>query len=230
METHVTLRGTSSVHARLNPALSNAFVYSLAANVPVYMAQLPELLFRLHLGCKFTAEQLRGVVESVLGRARETGARNFTEAFLAKYPDIGYLQHNVYLGAFLREIAYLHPQRILGVVSTHFMDMILKELNMARQEKLPTLASFLGLPEREENDTNEDLVEKHAILDAIYDTKVWRERYVENMFMYLDLDKKLIKEEDVRLYKRLFMSHYKHYSGLVQSLANPVSADHPSPK
>ena len=44
------------------------------------------------------------------------------------------------------------------------------------------------IPPRIQNETNEMLIEKQAILDVLLDTRAWGEKYVTNPFPYIEED------------------------------------------
>ena len=43
------------------------------------------------------------------------------------------------------------------------------------------------IPKRIENETNEMLIEKQAIIDVLLDTRLWGDKYITNPFMGLSL-------------------------------------------
>lgn len=45
-----------------------------------------------------------------------------------------------------------------------------------------------ALPKKEFEESAEDQIKKHTILELILDTKVWGEPYVENQFCYVEKD------------------------------------------
>ena len=55
------------------------------------------------------------------------------------------------------------------------------------------------------------LIEKQAILDVLLDTRLWGEKYITNPFPYIEKDITLIKEDDLRHFKRHFYICLRKY-------------------
>ena len=67
------------------------------------------------------------------------------------------------------------------------------------------------IPKRLENESDDMLIEKQAILDVLLDTRLWGEKYITNPFPYIEKDITLIKEDDLRHFKRHFYICLRKY-------------------
>ena len=68
------------------------------------------------------------------------------------------------------------------------------------------------IPDGFPGETEEDLIEKQAIMDVLLETRVWSKNYLSNPFPYLIEDITKVEKTDLERYKQLFLKHYKKYS------------------
>ena len=83
------------------------------------------------------------------------------------------------------------------------------------------------------NEKPEELVEKHALLEALFQTQFWSEPYVKNPFMYVtDHDSDFAGERGTQLkdhLKKMFYMNYRKYEEIIDrvtkiSLNNEAAA------
>lgn len=67
------------------------------------------------------------------------------------------------------------------------------------------------IPKRIENETDEMLIEKQAILDVLLDTRLWGQKYITNPFTYIEKDITLIKEDELKHFKKHFYINLRKY-------------------
>ena len=67
------------------------------------------------------------------------------------------------------------------------------------------------IPKRLENETNEMLIEKQAILDVLLDTRLWGDKYITNPFPYIEKDITKIPEDDLKHFKKHFYVNLRKY-------------------
>ena len=65
------------------------------------------------------------------------------------------------------------------------------------------------------------LIEKHAILDVLMDTRVWGEKYVTNPFPYIEEDFTKLKPETLKHYKQHFFINLKKYQAFRDKICMP---------
>jgi len=64
------------------------------------------------------------------------------------------------------------------------------------------------IPDRIRGESDEDLIEKHAMMDALLEKRAWGERYIVNAFPYLTNDITSVNEQDLAAMKKCFKFHY----------------------
>jgi hypothetical protein len=73
------------------------------------------------------------------------------------------------------------------------------------------LTEATRVPDRMEGESDEDLIEKQAIMDVLLESRVWAKRYLSNPFPYLIDDITKVEEKDTNHMKALFKKHYTKY-------------------
>ena len=217
---------TEGVHSNINPGLKYALNRSIAENVPVYLAQMPEVILRMIIARKFKLEQLKGMVKNTLESYKEGIVKDLGEVFSRKYPDLKYLTLNLYMNSLIREMTLVYKKNLLAIMEFPYIPLLIKELKEVPRNQLPDFDSFLGLPFKIENESHEELIEKHAILDVIYDTKLWKEPYITNIFMYIDTNKSAILKNDWEFYKETYTKHYLYYSKIINDVKEQMKTIH----
>ncbi len=60
------------------------------------------------------------------------------------------------------------------------------------------------IPDRKPEETDEDLIEKHALLDSLLEKKPWGESYINNPFPYLTRDITKVPETTLKNWLKCF--------------------------
>jgi hypothetical protein len=58
---------------------------------------------------------------------------------------------------------------------------------------------------------DEELIEKHALLDSLLEKRAWGEKYIVNPFPYLTDDITSLSKRDMQAMKECFLFHYSKY-------------------
>ena len=77
------------------------------------------------------------------------------------------------------------------------------------------------IPKRIENETNEMLIEKQAILDVLLDTRLWGDKYITNPFPYIEKDITKIPADDLKHYKKHFYVNLRKYQAFRDRVCSP---------
>ena len=77
------------------------------------------------------------------------------------------------------------------------------------------------IPKRIENETNEMLIEKQAILDVLLDTRLWGDKYITNPFPYIEKDITKIQADDLKHYKKHFYVNLRKYQAFRDRVCSP---------
>jgi len=209
---------TKGIHNHLNPSLKFSLTKSLALGLRVYLVQMPELMLRMMTATEFTLGQLQGMLEVILKQGNKS--ISVGELIARRYPETYYVLRSLYMNALIRNLALVHRNSLLIVMEHPYVDSLVKEVNATQPEKLPNYNELLTLPIKEETESNEELIEKHALLDAVYGTKIWKELYIDNPYIYLDYNKAAIPEKDAEEYKKTYAKRYKAYKELIEKSFN----------
>lgn len=67
------------------------------------------------------------------------------------------------------------------------------------------------IPKRIVGERDEELIEKHALLDALLEKRAWGEKFIVNPFPYLTDDITSISTRDLQAMKECFLFHYQKY-------------------
>lgn len=75
----------------------------------------------------------------------------------------------------------------------------------------------------------EDQIKKHALLEALFVTKLWSEPYLrENPFIYITPRRKDFEgekgEQMKSILKNIFYKAYKKYAGIIEKVTNQEGA------
>eukprot|EP00826_Nyctotherus_ovalis_P010436 TRINITY_DN12749_c0_g1_i8.p1 TRINITY_DN12749_c0_g1~~TRINITY_DN12749_c0_g1_i8.p1 ORF type:complete len:298 (+),score=86.13 TRINITY_DN12749_c0_g1_i8:369-1262(+) len=209
---------TKGAHSYMNPSIKLTLSKSLALDLPVYLVQMPEVLLRMVAAVEFRLEQLKGMLEIGLKYYKKDKSIPLGELISRKYPEVHYKLKSIYMNALIRDLTYAHKERFLIIMEHPYVQSLRKELNEPLQSKLAKYKDLLMLPMKNEEEPNEELVEKHAMLDAIYGTKLWKEQYIDHALIFLDYNKKAFTDKEYNEYKRAYAQHYKNYANLIKSL------------
>ena len=71
------------------------------------------------------------------------------------------------------------------------------------------------------DDDAERLIEKHAILDAIFSTKLWNAKYLKNRFAYIDRAENITPELKNN-YRGMFFKYYSKYYHEIFRILGPL--------
>lgn len=58
---------------------------------------------------------------------------------------------------------------------------------------------------------DEEKIEKHALLENIFGTKMWEQNYIKNKFPYINEDFNSLGEGDKLAIEKLFFANYNKY-------------------
>ena len=67
------------------------------------------------------------------------------------------------------------------------------------------------MPIKNLNEPDEKLIEKHALLEIMFETRLWNQEYIGNPFPYISENFHSLKEEDAKELGKKFYISYKKY-------------------
>jgi hypothetical protein len=191
------------------------FLKSLNLNEEIYLSQIPSLYHRMLLGTLVNLSDLQEIFKLILSTCKETQANdNFLTISNAIMSPLSHFPNDVYLKVLLDEISRNNPEKEIDVfVQSVYFHPFKKYYEASKQSLFEWKDAFV-LPPIPETESDEAMIEKHALLDLLYGTKIWESGYVYNPFPYLREDYEELKEEDKNELKKIFYSNYKKYENI----------------
>lgn len=186
----------------------------------VYLSQMPALYHRMLMGTSVSLSDLQEIFKLILSTCKEIQAMNkFLTISKAILSPITHFPNDVYLKVLLDEIKKNYPQREIDIfVQSPFYQPFQKYYEASKQNSFEWKDAFT-LPSSPELESDEVMIEKHALLDLLNGTKIWDLAYISNPFPYLREDYEKLKEEDKKELKKIFYANYKKYENIMESFA-----------
>eukprot|EP01016_Furgasonia_blochmanni_P054062 TRINITY_DN8858_c0_g1_i2.p2 TRINITY_DN8858_c0_g1~~TRINITY_DN8858_c0_g1_i2.p2 ORF type:complete len:189 (+),score=41.48 TRINITY_DN8858_c0_g1_i2:60-569(+) len=147
-------------------------------------------------------------------KIKEMNLKPRSLAYFAQ-PTFFFLFQDLYLGAFIKEMTRNY-KKVAAVVGMPHMISLQENFN-----KIPSEINFkVFLPhEAIIKETDEELVEKHAILEVIFQTKIWSDPILKSSLLFLQRDLSAMSEERTKELHQLFFVKYRMYSTVFSQLA-----------
>ena len=206
--------------------INQALYQSLMGNHKVQLAEMPEILLRQIIGGSLSLEELKDVLRFLMEKLSKLDHKiSFREACHDMMPHIFNGPKDLYMTAMLRE-AFQAATCIVGYVGLSSLIPI-KEYWIPPPHGI-SFSEATRIPERMSGETDEDLIEKQALLDAIQEKRAWGERYIVNPFPYITKDITEVNGNDLTAMKQCYMFHYKKYEAfknMDEGLKIPSYAD-----
>lgn len=205
--------------------ISNLLYLALMGKQKVVLGDMPEILLRQILGNTLTIKETRDILKMVLSKIEDLGNKKTFDLdgmellnnpneknLLLKKVTLDLFSHifqapkDLYMTALIKKVAQAAFSTLACVGSPHFIPI--------QKYWLPpphgiNFSQATKIPDRIENETNEDLIEKQVIFDVLLGTRVWAEKYVFNPFPYINED--LTKLENLEELKKTFFINMKKY-------------------
>lgn len=208
--------------------INQALYKALMGKHKVLLGGMPELLYRRILGNALTVHELRDIFRFLIDHLKMMDVPlSMREAAFNFTPHIFQAPKDLYLTGILRD-AFQSATCINAFVGIHHFNPITKYWVSPPHGISFEEACRVG--ERVLGETDEEQIEKQALLDVILEQKAWAPRYVVNPFSYLVDDITKVKKEDLTSMKECFRFHYKKYSDFKKLSGDESKAGLPSYK
>eukprot|EP01016_Furgasonia_blochmanni_P055040 TRINITY_DN9140_c0_g3_i1.p1 TRINITY_DN9140_c0_g3~~TRINITY_DN9140_c0_g3_i1.p1 ORF type:complete len:320 (-),score=66.94 TRINITY_DN9140_c0_g3_i1:120-1079(-) len=191
------------------PLMNQVLYLSLMGKHKVILGDMPETLYRQQLGNNLSLHELKDLFKFIISKNRELKEPlSLRDATLQFVPHIFQVPRDLYMTALLKE-SFQAATCIVAMVGIHHFNPVQRYwqppphgINYEEATKIPS---------RIRGDTDENVIEKHAILDVLLEKKAWGAKYISNPFPYLVEDITKVKEEDFKNMKKTFLVNYKKY-------------------
>lgn len=185
----------------------------------VILGDMPELLLRQIIGNSLSLEDVKDIFKYVLEQISKAQVPITMGAATSQYfSHIFQLPRDLYTTALLRNTMQAANTCCAFVGNPHWAPI------QNYWEPPPHGVNFTQattIPKRIENETNEMLIEKQAIIDVLLDTRCWGEKYVTNPFPYIEEDITKIDEKDLKHFKQHFFINLKKYQAFRDKICHP---------
>lgn len=188
---------------------------------PAFLCEVPEVYLRMIMSASYSLEQTVEEFKYVLQTIKQkpdiwTPDAMSTLAFGA----MNEISRFFYLQSFIHEIHKEKPDAKIALFLR--MDRLFAFEKYFHVEDLQhSWEQAFNVPLKNPKETDEVLIEKHALLDVMFDTNLWGKEHVKNPFPYLSEDFSSLKDEDVKELKKKFYVNYKKYEKIKTEFLKP---------
>jgi hypothetical protein len=186
----------------------------------ILLGDMPEILLRQILGNTLSINECRDIFKAVLKHIKESegflDTRTATEMF---YSHIFYSPKDVYIAAILKNVLKACYSVLAFVGTPHFMPI--QKYWIPPPEGI-NYTTACTIPKRILNETDEDLIEKQAIFDVLFNTRIWADKYVTNPFPYIESEITKINKDDLERYKKTFYLNLKKYEAFRDKIVDNI--------
>lgn len=199
--------------------ITESLFTSLMGKQKVLLGAMPEPLLRIQVGNRISIEEMRDLFKFIIGKANEmnevTGLREITMNLL---PHIFQAPMDLYMTAMLKEAFQASTSIVAMVEMHHYSPMI------SYWEPPPHGINYTEatrVPPRVPGETDEEVIEKHAIMDVMLSSQVWGAPYLSNAFPYLIEDLSAVEESVYSGYKKCFAFNFAKYKAYASRHIRP---------
>ncbi|OMJ83158.1 hypothetical protein SteCoe_16012 [Stentor coeruleus] len=199
------------------PYINDSLAVTMLKKCDPVLIDIPEPLFRMNIVNSYSLDGLKLIYKTVVSNLKKN---KMDETEL--HSTGNGLAHDIFPGVFQKE-------RDLFTLS--FLKLLLEKYNITAVVSAPTyvamtcfweeefnFSDFNKALERNDEDSDDNLLEKHAILDAIMNSKCWNEKFMMNRFCYIDKMAN-ISEGKKNEMQETFLKYYKEYNSEMEAFA-----------
>lgn len=189
--------------------MNQTLYQALMGKQKVLLGEMPEILYRRILANSLTLTELKDIFKFSMQKIEQMKEPiSFKETAENIFPHVFNLPKDLYETAMLKE-AFQAATSIVAFVGIHQYVPI-----QQYWEGAPYGINFTEatrIPERMQGEKDEELIEKHALLDSLLEKRAWGESYIVNPFPYITEDLTDLSVRDLQAMKECFLFHYKKY-------------------
>lgn len=179
---------------------------------PAFLCDIPELYLRMIMNASYTLEETIEEFKSVLQiiKLRPNFWTPDSMSTLA-FGSMNEISRYFYLRSFLEDVQKEKPEAKLAVFLRIDRFFAFEKYYQVEDLEHNWVQAFNVPFKRNNSETDEVLIEKHALFDVMFDTNLWGKEHVKNPFPYISEDFFSLKEEDIKEIKKKFYVNYKKY-------------------
>jgi hypothetical protein len=197
------------------PFVTTSLIYSVLKNELTSLIDMPDSLLAINVANTLSLSELKEIHQIVESQCLEADNKenqiNLTssEILCINFPEIFQKPKDQFVIALLQKMAVEND--LLVVLSAPTFYAVKKRW----KEKILFEGINKVIPRKDDSD--EILVEKHAILDSLFGTRMWADKYLYNRFPYIDKKENIEKERKQKL-QGLFHANYLKYSQKLEEI------------
>ena len=189
--------------------INQALYKGLLGKQKVMLGDMTETLYRRILGNSLTLEEMKDVFRFLTDKLRQMEEPvSYREAAHNFLPHIFQAPRDLYMAAMLKE-SFQAATSICAFVGAHHYVPIQKYWVDAPYGV--NIYQATRIPERISGEKDEELIEKHALMDSLLEKRAWGQSFIVNPFSYLSEDLSSFNDRDIAALKECFRFHYKKY-------------------
>jgi hypothetical protein len=189
--------------------INEALYKAVAGKHKVLLGEMPEILYRRRIATEFSLEELQDILKYLLEELKKTGDPfSLREAAVQYLPHIFQAPKDLYYTAMLKE-SFQAAQNISAFVGAAHINPI-QDLWIPPPDGI-NFTRATSVKDRKGKETDEQVIEKHALLDVLLELRPWGKSYVTNPFSYLVNDITMVPAKDVENMVNCFRYNYEKY-------------------
>ena len=189
--------------------INQALYQAIMGKHKVMLGEMPDILHRQIVASNLTLDELKDIYKFVSDQLQKLEHPfSFREAAFNFLPHIFQAPKDLYMTALLKE-SFQAATCIVALVGRHHATPIQKSwippphgINMTEATRIS---------EKRLDETSEELIEKHALLDSLLEKRAWGQKYIQNPFPYLTDDISKVSPDKLKQYVDCFQFHYSKY-------------------
>jgi hypothetical protein len=175
----------------------------------VLLGEMPEILYRQVVAGNFELDELKDIFKFLAEQLKKLIVpMSFRESAYNFLPHIFQAPKDLYMTALLKE-SFQATLSVVSFVGNHHVRPIQHYWKPPPNGINFTEATYI--PERKRHETDEDLIEKQALLDSLLEKRAWNKKYIHNPFPYLVEDITKVNQETIKNWVDCFRFHYLKY-------------------
>lgn len=204
-----------------NQNMINLLFQKTLKNEQIYLSFIPSLYHRLLIGNILSLSQLRESFKLILTTCKNTNAKEHfsivSEMVLS--PSLQ-LTSDIYLRFLLEAIRKENNNKEIHLFQlANSYETFKKYYQISKQEEHEWENTF-DMPPNVDGENDNILIEKHALLDLLFETKIWELPYVRNPFPYISEKYEQLKEEEQKNLQKIFYVNYNKYESMKNKYFN----------
>ena len=198
--------------------INEALYKAVAGKHKVLLGEIPESLYRRRIATEFSLENLQDIFKYLLEELDNTrDPISIREAAVNYLPHIFQAPKDLYYTALLKE-SFQAAQNITAMVGMAHINPI-QNLWMPPPDGI-NFTRATSVSDRRGKESDEQVIEKHALLDVLLETRPWGKPFINNPFPYLVDDITLVPEGDLGNMVNCFRFHYEKYLRFKKAFEN----------